>query len=575
MKWTPITDIDPGAKNWPSELYRQARDEWQRLRAMLTDRASDTTALELWNTERNRLMAIETGQIEDLYTIRRGITEQLITEGLEHARASHTIEQGLPDETLRGLLEDQHDALEMVFQCVNERPLSESVIKEWHALLTRHQELAPARDAQGRPTGIPFTKGGYKRRPNNPRRPDGIVHEYCPPEHTASEMERLIALHHEHEKNPLPTPVEAAWLHHRFVQIHPFEDGNGRTARLLMSYVYIKRNEPPPIITAAEKPDYIRVLEAADAGDLSGFARFLELKSIQTLDSSNRLAQSSLEAAGRFHHMNGNISTQNGHRDWTHHRHPDNEELGTGAERARPTREEPSDASEETMKTLCQAVTDRAVEAIAAADELDHTADSWTREELTAGRPRPGAKGLGSTLAKERMDRAAAGLQGGSESITGTRERLRREARKLRADAMDDMCEELIRHSRGRLVGDDAMDASDIRAAFGQASPTGAAERMEAGAKECDRLSQERRSEGEVDARTVLPRPETEGAAKAPSASRWAEYGLAVATAPAAKLSPRTLAATLRDGAASLRERASKQQGKETTQRPEDHRGRR
>ena len=42
--------------------------------------------------ERNRLSALETGQSEALYTMRPGITETLITEGLENARASHTAE---------------------------------------------------------------------------------------------------------------------------------------------------------------------------------------------------------------------------------------------------------------------------------------------------------------------------------------------------------------------------------------------------------------------------------------------------------------------------------------------------
>ena len=55
-------------------------------------------------------------------------------------------------------------------------------------------------------------------------------------------MERLIGMHHEHERaRHLPAPLEAAWLHHRFVQVHPFEDENGRTARLLMSHVFARR----------------------------------------------------------------------------------------------------------------------------------------------------------------------------------------------------------------------------------------------------------------------------------------------------------------------------------------------
>lgn len=357
MKWEPIAELPESARDWPSDLYRTGLADWKRMREKLQDPTADRTALDLWTTERNRLMAIETGQIEDLYTMRRGFTEQLITEGLEHVRASHTVEGALEDETLRGLLTDQHQALEMVFRAVNERPLSESVIKEWHALLTRHQEHAPGRDTHGRRIGILFIRGGYKRRPNNPRRPDGVIHEYCPPEHTASEMQRLLAMHHEHEAgNPFPTPVEAAWLHHRFVQIHPFEDGNGRTARLLMSHVYAKRGEPPPIVTATEKPQYIRALEAADDGDLRRFCTLLELKNIQGFHEATDLGNKSLKAAGRFHHMNGDISVQNGPKDWTHHRAEGSPEFGTPADPGNPPTRSARRAGEEKTqgKTLAR-----------------------------------------------------------------------------------------------------------------------------------------------------------------------------------------------------------------------------
>ena len=206
MKWTPIEDLPAEANEWIGQDYLAERARWHEASAVLQDPALDRSILDLWTEERHRLSAIETGQIENLYTMRLGMTEMLIAEGLENARSSHTIEGVLDDQTLQGLLRDQRDAMEMVFRTVkDERPLSESVIKEWHALLTRHQDTAPGIDQHGRRVGIPFLKGVYKRRPNNPRTADGTIHEYCPPEHTASEMERLVAMHHEHERHrPLP-----------------------------------------------------------------------------------------------------------------------------------------------------------------------------------------------------------------------------------------------------------------------------------------------------------------------------------------------------------------------------------
>ena len=47
-------------------------------------------------------------------------------------------------------------------------------------------------------------------------------------------MDRFIALHAEIERARYPTEVEAAWMHHRFVRTHPFQDGNGRVSRMLM-----------------------------------------------------------------------------------------------------------------------------------------------------------------------------------------------------------------------------------------------------------------------------------------------------------------------------------------------------
>ena len=63
-------------------------------------------------------------------------------------------------------------------------------------------------------------------------------------------------------------PVElAAVAHHRLVSIHPFLDGNGRTARLLMNLVLLRAGYPPAIIARANRAQYYRALAAADRGD--------------------------------------------------------------------------------------------------------------------------------------------------------------------------------------------------------------------------------------------------------------------------------------------------------------------
>ena len=114
--WRPIEDLPTDAASWGSSHYRERVRRWRDARARLRDPAVDRTLLDIWLRERARAFAIETGQIEGLYTLRRGVTEQLITEGFAGVRAAHALEPGLSDRTLKGLLEDQHAAVELVFE---------------------------------------------------------------------------------------------------------------------------------------------------------------------------------------------------------------------------------------------------------------------------------------------------------------------------------------------------------------------------------------------------------------------------------------------------------------------------
>lgn len=81
-------------------------------------------------------------------------------------------------------------------------------------------------------------------------------------------MDNLVAMHAMHIERQVPAEVEAAWVHHRFTQIHPFQDGNGRVARALASLVFLRANWFPLVINRDMRAQYIAALENADAGDL-------------------------------------------------------------------------------------------------------------------------------------------------------------------------------------------------------------------------------------------------------------------------------------------------------------------
>lgn len=85
-------------------------------------------------------------------------------------------------------------------------------------------------------------------------------------------MDELIGIIARSKKHPVET---APFLHHRFVEIHPFIDGNGRVARLLTNLYLISKGYPPMVLKKEDRGKYYRFLRAADAGNLSPFANFI------------------------------------------------------------------------------------------------------------------------------------------------------------------------------------------------------------------------------------------------------------------------------------------------------------
>ena len=285
-----ILDLPANWKELEVKELSSVRDAWitERLRLRNADQLDQFTA------ELNREWAIETGIIENLYEIDRGVTKTLIEQGFQSAFLE-TGTTNKPRDWVIQLLKDQQDALEGLFAFISqERPLSTSYIKGLHSVMLRSQTHTDGIDSQGNPAKTPIVRGTWKLHPNYPTR-DNITYRYCPPEQVGSEMDRLITMHVEHSKIGVPPEIEAAWLHHRFSQIHPFQDGNGRVARTLASLVFIKGDLFPLVVTRDDKVDYIRALEEADQGNLGAlitlFAKLQRIryrKAVSTLELTQR-----------------------------------------------------------------------------------------------------------------------------------------------------------------------------------------------------------------------------------------------------------------------------------------------
>jgi len=95
-------------------------------------------------------------------------------------------------------------------------------------------------------------------------------------------MQEVYALMNTKGGEPIET---AARIHQRFVDIHPFIDGNGRTARLLLNLYLMRNGYPPVIILRAERLKYIRtIMQSRAENDIPPFANFVAKAVERSLD---------------------------------------------------------------------------------------------------------------------------------------------------------------------------------------------------------------------------------------------------------------------------------------------------
>jgi len=222
-----------------------------------------------------REWAVETGIIERLYNWDRGVTEVLIEQGIDSSLISHRSGLSKKDaDHVHLLIKDHLEIVEGLFGFIKgELPLSEYFIRGLQAQFTKHQDYTEAVTESGDLINVTLLKGEYKKLPNNPKREEGPVHIYCPPEITKEEMESLVRMYREAEGTHT-AEVKAAWLHHRFTQIHPFQDGNGRVARALATLVFLREGLFPLVVRDSDRQEYIGALETADSNDLGPLITF-------------------------------------------------------------------------------------------------------------------------------------------------------------------------------------------------------------------------------------------------------------------------------------------------------------
>lgn len=148
---------------------------------------------------------------------------------------------------------------------LKDMPLTQNFIRTLHKTLLREDYIVYRGLPDGGQTSYVIHAGQYKTRPNSVITRYGDRFEYASPEETPSLMSDLVDWYNEAEQDAKLSPVElAALFHYRYIRIHPFEDGNGRIARLMVNYILSRHGYPMVVVRSRKKNEYLEALHQTD-----------------------------------------------------------------------------------------------------------------------------------------------------------------------------------------------------------------------------------------------------------------------------------------------------------------------
>ena len=233
------------------------------------DKVKET--IERWNallplTERERELLSRRFTIDFNYnsnhiegnTLTYGQTEILLLFGkvVGEAEAKDVMEMTASNVGLRMMTEEAK---------LKDIPLTQNFIRTLHKTLLREDYTVHRNLPGGQTTSYTIHAEQYKTRPNSVITRYGDRFEYASPEETPALMADLVEWYNKAEQSGKFTPVElAALFHYRYIRIHPFEDGNGRMARLMANYILSRHGYPMIVVRSRKKNEYLEALHKTD-----------------------------------------------------------------------------------------------------------------------------------------------------------------------------------------------------------------------------------------------------------------------------------------------------------------------
>ncbi|HLD71029.1 MAG TPA: Fic family protein [Candidatus Peribacteraceae bacterium] len=163
---------------------------------------------------------------------------------------------------------DHKEALDFLYELVSGKrcTISEHLIRQLHQLVVQGTE----KEWAGRYRNGAVIIGGAAHMP-----PDALD--------VPRQMANLVQWLKQNERK-MHTVELSALLHHKLAAIHPFFDGNGRTARLVMNIILMMKGFPLAIILKNDRKKYYDVLQKADGGDAVPLTLFVAQSVERTLD---------------------------------------------------------------------------------------------------------------------------------------------------------------------------------------------------------------------------------------------------------------------------------------------------